>query len=88
MNNSSNKLKECEFCRTNATCLCFKCSNYFCDKCFKVIHGLEKNANHKKENIDYYVPIDIKCQYHPLNPLNLFCVDEKGKIKNIKYNLY
>ncbi len=76
------------FVEQNATCLCFKCSNYFCDKCFKMIHGLEKNANHKKENIDYYVPIDIKCQYHPLNPLNLFCIDEKGKRKYIKYNLY
>jgi len=36
----------------------------------------QKN-NHKKENIDYFVPIDTKCPDHPQNPINLFCVDEK-----------
>ena len=81
MSNSPNKLKECEFCSSNATCLCFKCGNYFCDNCYKVLHNLEKYSNHNKENIDLYVPIDIKCPYHPISPLNLFCVDEKGKKK-------
>ena len=72
-------LKECSFCHSNSTCLCFKCANYFCDNCYKVIHSLEKNISHKKESIDFFIQIDLKCMLHPTNPLNLFCVDEKGK---------
>ena len=34
--------------------------------------------NHKKENIDPFIPIELKCPIHPQNPMNLFCVDEKG----------
>ena len=36
-----------------------------------------------EEKIDLYFPIDIKCQKHPQNPMNLFCLDEKGKLKII-----
>ena len=72
-------IKECEICGKNATCLCFICINYYCDKCYKMNHDNEKNAQHKKEGIDPYVPIDLKCTEHPNVPLNLFCVDEKGK---------
>ena len=77
MENIPNQLKKCELCKINATCLCFQCTNYFCDKCYKFIHDMEVNSNHKKEKIDPYVPIDLKCQEHPKNPNNLFCLDEK-----------
>ena len=79
MNNSKEQIKECDYCKTSATCLCFICVNYFRDNCYKLIHDLEKNKTHKKDNIDLYVPIDIKCQFHPQIPLNLFCIEEKGK---------
>ena len=72
-------IKECEFCNSNATCLCMKCNNYFCENCYKVIHNLQKYSNHNKENIDTFVPIDLKCPNHPLDRMNLFCIDEKGK---------
>ena len=70
-------IRECEICDSNATLVCFKCKEYFCDSCFKMEHN-KKKSNHKKEKIDVYVPIDIYCQEHPDNALNLFCVDEKG----------
>ena len=76
---SNQKLKECDICGENGTSLCFKCMQYFCDSCFKLIHDKPKNAQHKKELIDPYVPIDLRCQTHPLIPLNLFCLEEKGK---------
>ena len=50
-----------------------------------VIHALnvfmikKKNTNHKKEKIDYFVPIDTRCPEHEGNRINLFCIDEKGK---------
>ena len=50
---------------------------YFCEWCFKFVH--EKSCNdHKKEEIDYLVPIDLKCPEHPKNIINLFCVEERG----------
>ena len=52
--------------------------NYYCDSCFKIAHSKEETQSHKKEKIDYYVPIDLKCPEHNLIPMNLFCVDEKG----------
>ena len=39
---------------------------------------------HKKEKIDYFVPIDTRCPEHDGNNINLFCIDEKGN--NIIYN--
>ena len=72
------QFKECEICNTkNATCLCFKCYNYFCDNCFKIIHDLKNDKEHKKENLDIFVPIELKCQKHLPNLNNLFCLDEK-----------
>ena len=71
-------IKECEICGANATCLCYRCKEYFCDSCFKMNHDKLK-SNHKKEKIDIYIPIELKCQEHPDVPLNLFCIDEKGK---------
>ena len=80
MNIEKQKLiKECELCGINATCLCYKCLNYFCELCFKLVHDKQKNSNHKKEKIDSYVPIDLKCPDHPDHPIYLFCIDEKGK---------
>ena len=78
-NLKSKNIKECEMCDSNATCLCFKCNNYFCENCYKLIHNLKKNLSHKKENIDPFVPIELKCPYHPQDRMNLFCINEKGK---------
>ena len=72
-------IKECEICKSNATCLCFQCIFYFCDSCFKLIHDKQANSTHKKEIIDPFAPIDIKCPYHVKYPIDYFCIDEKGK---------
>ena len=87
MNKNFTQNKICDFCGKNATCLCFECLNYFCEQCYKIIHDIKKDSQHKKENIDYFVPIDIKCPYHPKIPLNLFCVNEKGKYNYIIFIL-
>ena len=39
----------------------------------------KKNSQHVKENVDPYIPIDIKCPDHPQIVNNLFCVNENGK---------
>ena len=75
--------KKCDFCKSKPTCLCYKCMCYFCDSCFKLAHNNEDNNNHIKENVDYYIPIDLKCQAHKTHPMDLFCVDEKGNKINI-----
>ena len=74
--------KQCEICKDEeATSLCLDCYNYFCEACFKFVHNRKKNSNHKKEKIDLFVPIDIMCPDHGRNSINLFCIDEKGKIQ-------
>ena len=73
------KLKKCEICNNDATCLCFQYMSYFCDSCFKLSHNNEEKKNHKKDKYDYYVPIDLKCTKHKLYPMGLFCVNEKGR---------
>ena len=78
-------IKQCDICGTNASCLCFDCINYFCESCFKLIHDKKINSGHKKEKIDPYIPIDLKCKDHPKIPLNLFCIDEKGNLINYIY---
>ena len=78
-------LKKCEFCKKDATCLCFQCMTYFCDNCFKLAHGNEEFKSHKKDIIDYNVPIDLKCPEHKLYPLGLFCTNDKGNIFNYLY---
>jgi len=45
-----------------------------------MIHDKKENINHKKEKIDYYLPIELRCNEHQNVPLNLFCLDEKGNI--------
>ena len=78
-----NLIKRCELCDKNATCICFKCNNYYCDNCFKLIHDFPNYSIHKKEIIDPFLPFDIKCPIHPEDRMNLFCIDEKGKLKII-----
>ena len=72
--------KFCDICKSEATFLCMDCLyNYYCDSCYKFIHSMKINCNHKKEKIDYYIPIETRCPEHPNVALNLFCLDEKGK---------
>ena len=79
MNPIHNKnFKQCEICNVEATSLCFECLNYFCDECYQYVHNKKKNSTHKKMTIDFYVPLDVKCQDHPKVINNLFCVDDKG----------
>ena len=72
-------MKDCEICKSNATCLCFECNNYFCERCYKLIHDIKNDPQHKKENIDSFVPIDLYCPEHPKNRIDLFCLDDRGK---------
>ena len=74
--------KKCEICKTKGLNLCFQCNSYFCDPCFKFVHEKKANSNHKKEKIDLFFPIDVKCPNHQEYPMHLFCVDEKGKLKS------
>ena len=85
MDKIQNNIRKCDICGEQASCLCFQCIMYFCDSCFKMIHDKQINKDHKKEKIDYFVPIDIKCPEHPKIPINLFCLDDKGK--NIFFNI-
>ena len=73
-----NQIKKCEICKEYATSLCLKCTSYFCDSCSKFIHNKKENSQHKKEKIDNFVPIDIKCALHSKYPMDYFCLDEKG----------
>jgi hypothetical protein len=52
---------------------------YLCESCFRFIHEKEKKKQYKKEKIDNFAPIDLKCPEHPKNRINQFCIDEKGK---------
>ena len=71
--------KQCDMCRcVEATSLCPQCFCYYCDECYKPVHNRINNKDHKKESIDYNVPIDTRCPDHPGNNINLFCLDEKG----------
>ena len=72
-------IKKCDFCKGDATSLCFECMLYFCDSCFQIAHKSEETKSHTKEKIDYFCPIDTKCRIHKTHPLDLFCSDEKGK---------
>ena len=70
--------KICDICKETATNLCFDCSFYLCDSCFRFIHEKKRNLEHKKEDIDPYISIDINCMEHPKNQKNLFCIEEKS----------
>ena len=86
--NKSNNSKVCEMCGEIATNLCLTFLLNLCDSCFKIIHSMKLSSQHKKEIIDHFAPIDIKCPDHPKVPLNLFCVDENGKIYPINIIIY
>ena len=88
METNQKNYKTCDICGVDATSLCFQCVMYFCESCFKLIHDKQKNSQHIKEKIDYFVPIDLKCPEHPTNPRNLFCVDDKGKIFNFIFIIH
>jgi len=77
--------KQCDICGETATFLCFQCTQYFREICFKFIHNKKKNSQHEKEIIDPFIPIELRCPEHPGNLLNLFCLDENGKYKLYKY---
>ena len=81
MEKNQKNYKKCDICKVNeATILCPPCFSYYCDKCHKCVHEIKENKDHKKEPIDYNVPIDTRCPEHSGNNINLFCLDEKGKI--------
>ena len=79
--------KKCELCKEPATNICFDCSFYLCDSCFRFLHQKKANMDHKKEIIDPFVSIEIKCPKHPKSPMNLFCLHEKSKIFYIYNNI-
>ena len=70
--------KICELCKETATSICFDCSFYLCDSCFKYLHEKKSNSEHKKEAIDPFISMEIKCPVHPNVPMNLFCLNEKS----------
>ena len=78
MENNQKETKLCEICGVQANNLCLKCISYFCESCYKFIHEKELNIQHKKEKIDYFAPIDVKCPNHPKYPMELFCLEEKS----------
>lgn len=76
----SNLYKECHLCQSNATFLCLECNYYLCGSCYDLIHSKQKNQSHKKEPLDLFVPIELNCQIHLKDRLNLFCLKEKGNL--------
>ena len=78
--------RKCELCKDKATTICYDCSFYLCDGCFKFLHEKEANKEHKKEDIDPFFTIDIKCHEHPKIPMSLFCAEESSK--NAIYYLF
>ena len=78
MEKNNSIIKKCDFCKESAVSLCFDCIHYFCESCYKLIHNKQENVHHKKEKIDLYVPIELKCREHPNIFLNLFCLNERG----------
>ena len=84
MEMNQKNFKYCDICKEEqAKSLCLQCFSYFCDNCFKYVHDGKKNIDHKKQDIDLYVPIDIWCPEHKKIAINLFCLEEKGN--NIIY---
>lgn len=72
--------KKCELCEEKATNICFDCSFFLCDSCFNFLHEKQSKKEHKKEDIDPFISMEIKCPLHPKIPMNLFCTEEKGKL--------
>ena len=71
--------KKCDLCQNDkAIYICYDCPNYYCDSCCKLIHNIKINSTHKKQEIDPFIFINIKCKEHPKIINNLFCVNEKS----------
>ena len=84
MDEKQKDIKFCDICKSEASIICLECiCNYYCESCYKLIHSIKINSEHKKEKIDDFFPINLRCSEHKKNPLNLFCLDDKGK-----YNIY
>ena len=84
MENKQKNFKYCDMCKQEeAKSLCPTCFCYYCDNFFKPVHEKGKNKEHKTEKIDYFIPIDTRCSDHDKNPINLFCIDEKGNYISI-----
>ena len=80
MINDKNLIKICDLCQNNkATTICYDCPSYFCKSCFDLIHNIKINTQHKIEEIDPFVSINVKCPEHSKIINNLFCVEEKSK---------
>ena len=75
---AKSNIKKCDICKDNAISLCLKCMFYYCESCFKIAHSKGETQSHKKEKIDFYSPLDVRCPSHILSPMNLFCVDDRG----------
>ena len=74
-------IKKCEICKVKeASLLCYDCESYFCESCYKYVHDIKENSNHKKEKIDLFIPIETKCPEHKGNSMNLFCIEDRGNI--------
>ena len=85
METKQKNFRYCDMCKIGvATSLCPQCFSYFCDICYKAVHGRKENSEHEKEKVDDNVPIDTRCPEHEKIVINLFCVDEKG-IKFINF---
>ena len=78
MENTQDKSIICGICNKKSSCFCFKCMNYFCDICYKLIHEKKDISQHKKEKIDYFIPLELKCPSHPNYPNEYYCLDENG----------
>ena len=72
--------KNCELCKELASNICCECCLYLCDSYFLFFHLKKENLFHKKEEIDPFIFIDIKCPEHPNIPMNLFCFKVKSNI--------
>ena len=70
--------KKCELCKDKATNVCFDCSFYLCDSCFKFLHEKKANLDHKKDDINHFFSFNIKCPKHQKVTMNLFCIEEKS----------
>ena len=80
MEMNQKNFKQCDMCKVGeAKMICPQCFSYYCDNCFKCVHERKGNREHTKEKIDYFVPIDTRCPEHNTVPINLFCLDEKGR---------
>ena len=80
MDEKKKDIKCCDICKSEASIICLECiCNYYCESCYKLIHSIKINSNHKKEQIDPFFPIKLRCSEHKKNTFNLFCLDDKGK---------